>query len=144
MDASTAHPRFRILAALLAACLVLVLGPAAAAGADTGAGPKKDLKVHAKVDKDVVKVKEKVKVKGGLDVRADARGDGARGLEPIIVQSLRAGAWVNLTTSSCRPNGKFNLSLSFHLSAHLTLRVYHPETQVYAAAHSEVFTLAVV
>ncbi|WP_106178134.1 hypothetical protein [Prauserella shujinwangii] len=147
MDASKVIPRHRLFVALLASCLVLVLGSAAAA-ASPGAvtGPKKDLKVHAAVDKKVVKVNEKVKLRGALEVRSQGKGraDASGGLEPVIVQSLQAGAWVNLTTSSCRPNGKFFLNLSFSFSANLTLRVYHPETHVYASAYSELVTLAVI
>ncbi|PXY28847.1 hypothetical protein [Prauserella flavalba] len=138
----TSSPRrLRLLTALLA-CLVVFAAPATAAAS---AGPKGQLKVHATVDKSVVKVNEKVKIKGGLDVLSGKGGghDAAGGLEPVLVQSLQAGVWVNVSTGWCRPNGGFNLSVSFDLAASLSLRVFHPETDLYASAYSGVFSLVV-
>ncbi|PXY20687.1 hypothetical protein [Prauserella muralis] len=140
MEASAVSRRFRLVAALLACLVVLV--PTTAASA-TEAGPKGQVKVHAKAEKDVVKAGEKVKIKGKLDVVPGARSDSG-GLEPVIVQKLQAGVWVDVSTGWCRPNGGFSLSLSFSLSASLSLRVYHPETHLYASAYSGVFGLVVV
>ncbi|MEV7552504.1 hypothetical protein AB0N89_23075 [Amycolatopsis sp. NPDC089917] len=98
------------------------------------------VKIEAKADKS--------KVKGRLDVVADsAAGEGrdATGaLELIVVQKLVAGVWVDLSNGSCKPNGSFVLSLSFSVKASLTLRVYHPETTLYASATSSVFGVVVV
>jgi len=52
------------------------------------------------------------------------------------VQQLQAGAWVNLADTTCRPNGGFSFSLSFSVSATVSLRLYHPESTLYAAAYS--------
>lgn len=128
-----------MLVALLVGCTMLAAAPAATA---TPAAPKSKIHVHAKADKDRVRVGEKVKISGGLDESAASRMDG--GAEPVIVQSLQAGVWVDLSTGSCRPNGLFSINLSFSVSAQLTLRVYHPETAVYASAYSSVFGLLVL
>ncbi|EMD23858.1 hypothetical protein [Amycolatopsis azurea] len=105
---------------------------------------KKKVKLEAKADKSKVKVGEETKLKGRLDVVADDGRDAADALELIIVQKLVAGVWVDLSNGSCRPNGSFSLSLSFSVKASLTLRVYHPETTLYASATSSVFGVVVV
>ncbi|MGK3207292.1 hypothetical protein [Amycolatopsis sp. MEPSY49] len=105
----------------------------ASAGAETGKGK---VKVDGKLGKDHVKVNEKVDLKGNLKVLDAARTDGTQTLETVIVQQLQAGVWVNLADTTCRPNGGFSFSLSFSLSATISLRLYHPETTLYAAAYS--------
>jgi len=65
-----------------------------------------------------------------------ARFTHTQALEAVIVQQLQAGVWVNLADTTCRPNGGFTFSLSFSLSATVSLRLYHPETTLYAAAYS--------
>ncbi|PXY25084.1 hypothetical protein [Prauserella endophytica] len=140
MVSTSSARRLRLLTALLA-CLVVFAAPATAAAS---AGPKGQLKVHAKADKSVVKVNEKVKIKGGLDVLSGGSGhDATSGREPVLLQSLQAGVWVNVSTGWCRPNGGFSLSVSFDLAASLSLRVFHPETDLYASAYSGVFSLVV-
>jgi len=110
----------------------------------TSVHKKKKVKLEAKADKSKVKVGEETKLKGRLDVVADDGRDAADALELIIVQKLVAGVWVDLSNGSCRPNGSFSLSLSFSVKASLTLRVYHPETTLYASATSSVFGVVVV
>ena len=129
----------RALIALMVGCAMLIATPAASA---VPAAPKSKVHINAKADKDSVRVGEKVKINGGLDVLTQPRIDG--GTEPVVVQSLQAGVWVDLSTGSCRPNGAFRIDLSFSVSARLTLRVYHPETSSYAAAYSDVFGLLVL
>ncbi|MEU5264125.1 hypothetical protein [Amycolatopsis sp. NPDC021455] len=133
----------RILSALAITIAVAGLAPALAAPA--GAAPltsaveagKGKVKVDGKLSKDHVKVNEKVDLKGNLKVLDAARAeDGTEVLEAVIVQQLQAGAWVNIADTTCRPNGGFSLSLSFSLSATVSLRLYHPETTLYAAAYS--------
>jgi len=130
----------RILSALVITVALAGLTPALAAPA--GAAPlssatqagKGKVKVDGKLSKDHVKVNEKVDLKGNLKVLDAARSEGS--VEAVIVQQLQAGAWVNIADTTCRPNGGFSLSLSFSLSATVSLRLFHPETTLYAAAYS--------
>ncbi|MFB9689325.1 hypothetical protein [Amycolatopsis plumensis] len=135
----TRTPR-KILAALAVAVALAGLAPALAgpAGAAslssvTEVGKGK-VKVEGKLGKDHVKVNEKVDLKGTLQVLDAARTD--QTVETVIVQQLQAGAWVNIADTTCRPNGGFSLRLSFSVSATVSLRLYHPETTLYAAAYS--------
>ncbi|UOX84985.1 hypothetical protein MUY14_24565 [Amycolatopsis sp. FBCC-B4732] len=132
--------------ALVVACTVALAAPAvalAAAGPVPAAvqGKKHKAKVEAQADKKSVKVGETAKIKGSF---ADLGGqESIAGGEPVIVQQLRAGVWVDLSTGTCRPNGNFVFSLSFSVRASLTLRVYHPETELYVSAVSSVIGLVV-
>jgi hypothetical protein len=154
-------PRIRrSLVSLLAGCALLATAPGMALAAPDGGNAatdpgsqrvadKKHVKVKAKLDKGKVKVNEKVKLKGSLDIdlplRAhDAAPDASASLEPLVVQRLDGDAWVDVASTSCRPNGGFNLKLSFQFRAELTLRVYHPETTLYTSASSSLFTLLVI
>ncbi|MGC7102762.1 hypothetical protein ACPZ19_49535 [Amycolatopsis lurida] len=141
MNGSTKFSR-RLLT-VVAGFLLLAGVPATATAATplnpAGAEVLKGVKVHAKADKEKVKVNEKVRIRGSLDV--PARSEAA---ETVIIQSLQAGVWVDLRSTSCRPNSSFSLSLSFSVSAQLTLRAYHPATTLYAAAASQTFALLVV
>ncbi|MCR6488080.1 hypothetical protein M8542_35165 [Amycolatopsis sp. OK19-0408] len=137
-----------LVSALVIACTVALAAPAVALAA-TGPAPavvhgkkKHKAKVDAKADKSRVKVGETTRIKGSF---ADLGGEEAiTGGEPVIVQQLRAGVWVNLTTGTCRPNGNFVFSLSFSVRASLTLRVFHPETDLYVSAVSSVIGLVVI
>ncbi|WP_410609259.1 hypothetical protein [Amycolatopsis sp. lyj-109] len=136
----TPHRAGRILSAL--AITVAVAGLAPALATPAGAGPlfsateagKGKVKVDGKLAKDHVKVNEKVDLKGNLQVLDAARSEAT--VEAVVVQQLQAGAWVNIADTTCRPNGGFSLSLSFRLSATVSLRLFHPETTLYAAAYS--------
>ncbi|WIY07060.1 hypothetical protein QRX60_25590 [Amycolatopsis mongoliensis] len=137
-----------LVSALVIACTVALAAPAVASAA-TGPAPaavqghkKHKAKVEAKADKTRVKVGEETKIKGSF---ADLGGqESVSGGEPVIVQQLQAGVWVNLSTGTCRPNGNFVFSLSFSLRATLSLRVYHPETDLYVSAVSSVFSVVVI
>jgi hypothetical protein len=136
-----------LVSALVIACTVALAAPTVALAA-TGPAPaavqgkKHKAKVEAKADKTRVKVGEETKIKGSF---ADLGGqESIAGGEPVIVQQLQAGVWVNLSTGTCRPNGNFVFSLSFSLRATLSLRVYHPETDLYVSAVSSVFSVVVV
>lgn len=118
----------RLLAALVLCLAVVVAGPAAAASATPTAPGKPTL--TAKLVEKKVKVHGKAHIKGKLDV-PDSRGE--RGLEPIIVQKLVAGVWVDVTTGTCRPNYTFKLSVSFTVAAEYQLRLYHPVSAVASA-----------
>ncbi|NKQ54795.1 hypothetical protein HFP15_18075 [Amycolatopsis sp. K13G38] len=129
----------RTLVALLVGCAMLIAVPAANAAP---AAPKAKVAVHAKAEKDRVRVGEKLKIDGSLDLARESRIDG--GTEPVVVQSLQGGMWVDLDSDSCHPDGTFGISVSFDFSAQLTLRVFHPETDLYASAYSDVFGVLVL
>jgi hypothetical protein len=115
----------RFLISLL--CLVaLVAGPATVPASATTDGKAK---LSAELLDKKVKVNSKARIKGQLDI--DTR-DG-RSLEPIIVQKLVAGVWVNVLTTDCRPNYTFHLNVSFSIAADYSLRVYYPTTAVASA-----------
>jgi hypothetical protein len=127
-----------VISLALAGLAPALAAPAGAASlvsaAETGKGK---VKVEGKLGKDHVKVNEKVDLKGNLKVLDAARAeDGTQTLETVIVQQLQAGVWVNLADTTCRPNGGFSFTLRFSLSATVSLRLYHPETTLYAAAYS--------
>jgi hypothetical protein len=152
----------RRLIALIVCCVAFGVTSVAAASATVGsagsdptaparvaestAKPPANVKLSAKLLDTRVKVNGKARIHGRLDVETPlplASGV-RRGLELIVVQELKAGVWVDLTTSTCRPNATFRLRVSFSLAAQYTLRVYHPATALYASASSETFVVAVV
>ncbi len=147
MNRTPLNPR-RILTALVIACTVAGLAPAVSSAATAPVpvaqqGHKKHkAKLDAGVEKAKVKVGEETKIKGSF---ADLGGlEAVSGGEPVIVQKLVGNVWVNLTTGTCRPNGNFRFSLSFSLRASLTLRVFHPETDLYLSVSSNLFALVVI
>jgi hypothetical protein len=109
--------------------LTLVFCLAALVAAPASATTDGKTKLSATLLDKKVKVDEKARMKGELEV--DARG--GRALEPIIVQKLVAGVWVNVLTTDCRPNYTFRLNVSFSIAAEYQLRVYHPSTTVYSS-----------
>ncbi|MEV5713365.1 hypothetical protein AB0L41_05685 [Amycolatopsis mediterranei] len=136
----TSHSAGRILSALVISVALGGLAPALASPAGAASlsssveAGKGKVKVEGKLGKDHVKVNEKVDLKGNLQVLDAARSE--QTVETVIVQQLQAGAWVNIADTTCRPNGGFSFNLSFSLSATVSLRLYHPETTLYAAAYS--------
>lgn len=124
----TKHNRIaRGVTALMLCLAVLVTLQATASAAPV---TETKAKLHAKLLDTKVKVDAKARIKGVLDV--DTRSADARTLEPIIVQRLVAGVWINLMTADCRPNYTFRLSVSFTIAAEYSLRVYHPTTAVFS------------
>jgi hypothetical protein len=120
----TKHVRLLV---TLALCLAtLVVGPTSAPAGATTDGKTK---LSATLLDKKVKVNGKARIKGELEV--DTR-DG-RSQEPIIVQKLEAGVWVNILTTDCRPNYTFRLNVSFSIAAEYSLRVYHPSTAVFSS-----------
>jgi hypothetical protein len=115
-------------------CLVvlasLLTGPVASATANGVDGADGKAKLEASLLDKKVKVNAKARIKGQLDLED---GGDARALEPIIIQKLTAGVWVNVSTTDCRPNYTFRLNVSFSIAAQYSLRVYHPTTTVYSS-----------
>ncbi|QUQ65870.1 hypothetical protein [Kutzneria sp. CA-103260] len=136
-------PLTRTLAALTVGCAAFAVTPVAASAAPAAvqAPAKHKMKVQAAAVKGKVKKHEKTQVKGRID---DAARSVDADAETLIVQELQAGAWVNVATGGCRPNGAFSIDVSFDVSATLSLRVFHPESTLYAAAYSDVFALVVL
>jgi hypothetical protein len=114
---------------LVALALCLATLAASPATSPAGATTEGKTKLSATLLDKKVKTDKPARIKGQLDV--DTR-DG-RSLEPIIVQKLVAGVWVNVLTTDCRPNYTFRLSVSFSIAAEYSLRVYHPSTAVYSS-----------
>lgn len=113
--------------------LVLCLATLVTLSATASAEPTTDskAKVSATLLDKKVKVNAKARIKGVLEV--DSRSTGERTLQPIIVQRLVAGVWVNIQTTDCRPNFTFRLSVSFTIAAQYPLRVYYPTTAVFSS-----------
>jgi hypothetical protein len=109
--------------------LTLVFCLAALVAAPASATTDGKTKLSATLLDKKVKVDAKARMKGELEVDTQ---DG-RALEPIIVQKLVAGVWVNVLTTDCRPNYTFRLNISFSIAAEYHLRVYHPSTTVYSS-----------
>lgn len=123
--------------------LGLTAMPAAAAGyATTPAAvhspAHKPVHLTAKPDKARIHRGEHIKLRGHLTT-----GVGHGSAEILLVQEFRAGGWVTVATAHCRPDSDFAIDLSFNVSANLTLRVYHPETSLFAAASVQ-FSLVVL
>jgi hypothetical protein len=136
-----------LVSALVIACTVALAAPTVALAA-TGPAPaavqgkKHKAKLEAKAEKTRVKVGEETKIKGSF---ADLGGqESLSGGEPVIVQQLKAGVWVDLTTGTCKPNGVFRFSLSFSIRANVTLRVFHPETELYVGVVSSLIGIVVI
>jgi hypothetical protein len=51
---------------------------------------------------------------------------------------------VDVASGSCQPKAAFSIDVSFSVSATLSLRVFHPESTLYAAAYSDAFALVVL
>ncbi|MBC6447990.1 hypothetical protein [Actinokineospora xionganensis] len=141
-------PITRLLTALMLCCAMLV--PMTGTAAATPAAPataEHDAtadKVKAKVNAKLLDTKVKVNADARIDGKLELPKNNARSLELIVVQRLVAGAWVDVSTGSCRPNYSFRLSVSFSIAATYTLRVYYPETATATAAASGTFNLTVL
>lgn len=125
----TKHNRIArgVLALVLCLATFVTLTATASAAPETEAKAK----LHATLLDSKVKVNDKARLKGVLDV--DTRSADGRTLEPIVVQRLVAGVWVDVLSTDCRPNYTFRLSLSFSIAAQYSLRVYSPTSSVFSA-----------
>ncbi|WP_409466788.1 hypothetical protein [Amycolatopsis sp. GA6-003] len=91
----------------------------------------------------------KAKVRKGEQIRVHGRfatGPAGRADDDGILylqQEIRAGVWVNLASTSCAPDHDFDLGVRLNVSGTLTLRVFHPESTLFTAAASAVFTVVV-
>lgn len=142
-----------IASAIVVGCVGLA-APAAAGSVGVpgwsvaGSVHKSPVKVDAKPDKSKVKVGEHTKIRGRLTLSHAGAGAAAAapadGVDVVFAQQLVAGVWVNLGSSPCAPGDDFSIDVSFSVAATLSLRVYAPETDVYAAASSDVFALVVI
>ena len=117
----TKHARLLV---ALALCLATIVASPAASPA--GATTDGKTRLSATLLDKKVKTDKPARIKGQLDVDA-------RSLEPIVVQKLVAGVWVNVLTTDCRPNYTFRLNVSFSVAAEYSLRVYHPATAVFSS-----------
>ena len=151
MNRTPLAPR-RLLSALAVSLLVAGLAPAVASAAPaTSAAPsasqghkKHKMKVDAKVAKSRIKAGETTQVRGNLTDLTPNESFGAITAEPVVVQRLQGSTWVDVADGTCSPDGAFVLDLSFSLHASLSLRVFHPETDLYVSAYSSIFALVVL
>jgi hypothetical protein len=142
-----------IASAIVVGCVGLAAPPAAGSvgvpgWSVAGIAHKSPVKLAAKPDKSKVKVGEHTKIRGRLTLSPAGGGAAAAtpadGVDVLFVQQLVAGVWVDLASGPCAPDDDFSIDVSFTVAATLSLRVYAPETDVYAAASSDVFALVVI
>jgi hypothetical protein len=126
-DMTKQHRTARLFIAFVLCLAALVAGTASASAMPATSDGK--TKLTASLMDKKVKVNANARIKGKLDTETS---DG-RALEPIIIQKLVAGAWVNVSTTDCRPNYTFRLNISFSIAAEYSLRVYHPTTAVFSS-----------
>ncbi|WP_406640839.1 hypothetical protein [Amycolatopsis sp. WGS_07] len=107
------------------------------------AGKKTPVHIKAEPVKAKLHKGEQLRVHGHVatgPAGSAARGDGGF---LYLQQQIRVGVWVNLASTSCSPGTNFDLGVQLNVSGSLTLRVYHPESALFTAAASAVFTVAV-
>jgi hypothetical protein len=145
---------------LAAAALALALAGVGLPAAVAAAGPvtstvvaapagKHHVKLQAGLRKSHVRVGEQVSVHGHLANLVDGNSAAAPRSAALYTEGLylqeetSAGVWVDLNSVNCAVDDDFSLSVSFSVAATLQLRIFAPETDLYAAAYSNVFTLLV-
>ena len=135
---------------IAAVALALVLGCPALSASAAGAGPlgKHHVRLSAAPVKNRVHRGEQVRIHGHLASAPEAAQSLMAAVDTSDVlylqEETQAGVWVNLASTGCRPDNDFDLGLRLSVSVTLTLRVYAPETSLYAAATSSVFALVVL
>ncbi|MFB9925614.1 hypothetical protein ACFORO_36705 [Amycolatopsis halotolerans] len=126
--------------ALSGLCLTAVPAQAAVPAAHQAA-KKKPVHIKAGPVKSRVHKGEQIRIHGHV-----ATGPAGRADDEILYlqEETQAGVWVNLASASCLPDNDFDLGLRLNVSGTLTLRVFHPETTLFATATSEVFAVVVL
>ncbi|MFD2466611.1 hypothetical protein [Amycolatopsis silviterrae] len=104
------------------------------------AGKKTPVHIKAGPVKAKVHKGEQLRIHGHVATGPAGRGDDGGFL--YLQQQTQAGVWVNLASTLCSP-GDFNLGVRLSVSGSLTLRVFHPESTLFTAAVSTVFTVVV-
>ncbi|ATY16117.1 hypothetical protein CU254_03065 [Amycolatopsis sp. AA4] len=105
------------------------------------AAKKKPVHLKAGPAKDKVHKGDLVRIHGHFATGPAGRGDDDGLL--YLQQQTQAGVWVNLASTSCSPDNDFDLGVRLTVSGTLTLRVFHPESTLFTAAASAVFTVVV-
>ncbi|MER6765851.1 MULTISPECIES: hypothetical protein [Amycolatopsis] len=116
--------------------------PQANAPAAHQAGKKTPVHIKAGPVKAKVHKGEQLRIHGHFATGPAGRADDGGLL--YLQEQTQAGAWVNLASASCAPDNDFDLGIRLNVSATLTLRVYHPESTLFATAVSAVFTVVVL
>ncbi|WP_244223839.1 hypothetical protein [Amycolatopsis circi] len=116
--------------------------PQADAPAAHQAGKKTPVHIKAGPVKSKVHKGEELRIHGHVATGPAGRGDDGGIL--YVQQQTQAGVWVNLASTPCSPGNDFDLGLRLTVSGTVTLRVFHPESTLFAAAVSAVFTVAVL
>lgn len=103
---------------------------------------KKPVQIKAAPVKAKVHKGEQIRIHGHFATGPAGRADDDGIL--YLQQQTQAGAWVNLAAASCSPDHDFDLGIRLNVSGSLTLRVFHPESTLFTAAVSAVFTVVVL
>lgn len=133
----------RIALRLAATAVAVLLGCLALSTVSATAHPldKHHVKISAGPVKNKVHKGDQVRIHGHL-----ASADGPRLADVYdtlyLQEETQAGVWVNLADTSCEPDNDFDIRIDLNVSA--TLRVFAPETDLYASATSSVFALIVI
>lgn len=134
----------RIALRLAATAVAVLLGCLALSTVSASANPldKRPVKLTAAPVKAKVHKGEQVRIHGHLASGGARTTDLSDGL--FLQEETQAGVWVNLAGTTCVPDHDFDISLSLNVAATLNLRVFAPETDLYASATSSVFALIVI
>ncbi|WP_154676156.1 hypothetical protein [Amycolatopsis benzoatilytica] len=114
----------------------------AAPAAHQPAGKKTSMQIHAGPVKGKVHRGEQIRIHGHVATGPRGRSDAGDTL--YLQTQVQAGVWVNLASAPCAPDSDFDITLAQSTSGTLTLRIFHPETSVFAAAFSDVFAVVVL
>ncbi|MGW4401083.1 hypothetical protein ACWEHA_37790 [Amycolatopsis nivea] len=103
---------------------------------------KKPVHIKAGPVKAKVHKGEQIRIHGHFATGPAGRADDDGIL--YLQQQTQAGVWVNLAAASCSPDNDFDLGIRLNVSGSVTLRVFHPESTLFTAAVSAVFTVVVL
>ncbi|HWC81002.1 MAG TPA: hypothetical protein VG756_13690 [Pseudonocardiaceae bacterium] len=136
---------------LVTAALVLILGCLTLSAVSADASPlgKHHVKLSAGPVKSRVHKGDQVRIHGHMASAPDTTGRALMAATDTsatlyLQEETQAGVWVNLADTNCRPDNDFDIGLRLNVSATLSLRVFAPETALYASATSSVFALVVL
>ena len=134
-----------------ATVLAILLGCLTLSAASASAEPmgKHHVKLSAGPVKNHVHKGEQVRIHGHMASASDGTRSPMAAVADLsdvlyLQQETQAGVWVNLASTNCEPDNDFDIGLRLNVSATLTLRVFAPETSLYASATSSVFALVVL
>lgn len=136
---------------IAATVLAILLGCLALSAASASAEPmgKHHVKLSAGPVKNRVHKGEQVRIHGHMASAPDSTRSPMAAVSDTsdvlyLQEETQAGVWVNLASTNCWPDNDFDIGLRLNVSATLSLRIFAPETALYASATSSVFALVVL